>query len=145
MTSRLNPCLLFDGNAREAMTFYQSVLGGDLEIGTAADFGAADPAETDDDKVMHSTLNTLDGYTLMAWDAPDRVAHRPGNNVAVFIGGTGEALTRHFVGLAESGTVTLPLDKQPWGDVAGSLVDQFGITWMFNIDADADVSDASHR
>ncbi len=32
-------------------------------------------------------------------------------------------------------TVTLPLEKQVRGDEAGSLVDQFGISWMFNITA----------
>ncbi|MFI7000402.1 hypothetical protein [Nocardia sp. NPDC050175] len=35
--------------------------------------------------------------------------------------------------LSVGGTVTLPLEKQAWGDEAGSLVDQFGINWMFNI------------
>lgn len=27
----------------------------------------------------------------------------------------------------------MPLEKQPWGDEAGALVDRFGITWMVNI------------
>jgi PhnB protein len=34
MTSRLNPYLTFNGNAREAMEFYQSVFGGELRIST---------------------------------------------------------------------------------------------------------------
>ena len=134
MASRLNPCLLFDGNAREAMEFYQSVFGGDLEIGTAADFGVSEPADREQaDRVMHSTLHTPDGYTLMGWDAPERLPYRPGNNAAVFIGGDDAGLTGYFAMLSESGTVTLPLDRQAWGDVAGSLVDRFGISWMFNI------------
>ena len=32
MTSRLNPYLSFNGNAREAMEFYTSVFGGELNL-----------------------------------------------------------------------------------------------------------------
>lgn len=42
MLSQLNPCITFDGNAREAMEFYREVFGGELEVGTAADFGSAE-------------------------------------------------------------------------------------------------------
>jgi PhnB protein len=46
MTVRLNPYLSFRDNAREAMTFYESVLGGELSLSTFADFHAsADPSE----------------------------------------------------------------------------------------------------
>ena len=36
-------------------------------------------------------------------------------------------------GLAAEGTVTLPLEKAPWGDSFGQLTDKFGLAWMFNI------------
>ena len=44
MTSRLNPYLHFRGNARDAMEFYRSVLGGDLQLMTFAQVGGDDPA-----------------------------------------------------------------------------------------------------
>jgi PhnB protein len=34
MTVRLKPCINFRGNAREAMAFYQGVLGGELRMST---------------------------------------------------------------------------------------------------------------
>ncbi|WP_049557639.1 VOC family protein [Nonomuraea sp. SBT364] len=130
MASLLNPCLAFDGNARQAMEFYRDVLGGELELGTYAEFGSPDaPAG----KVMHSTLRTPDGFTLMGWDVRETMPHTPGNNVAVFLGGDDAELRGYFERLSAGGTVTLPLEKQLWGDEAGSLVDQFGITWMVNI------------
>ena len=52
MTVRLNPYLSFRDNAREAMTFYQSVFGGELDVSTFADHASADP--TDQHKIMHS-------------------------------------------------------------------------------------------
>ncbi|WP_225726662.1 MULTISPECIES: VOC family protein [unclassified Nocardia] len=137
MGSQVNPCIMFNGNARQAMEFYQQVFGGELELGTVADFGSPDAPHAD--KVMHSRLDTPAGYTLMAWDFPeDRPGwppYRPGNNVAVFIDGDDSELHDHFQKLSEGGTVTLPLERQVWGDVAGSLVDRFGITWMINIGA----------
>ena len=40
----LNPYLNFNGNAREAITFYQQVLGGELNISTFAEFGGGEGA-----------------------------------------------------------------------------------------------------
>ncbi|MFE0100651.1 VOC family protein [Streptomyces sp. NPDC059009] len=137
MGSQINPCIVFNGNARQAMEFYREVFGGELEWGTVADFGSPDSPNAH--KVMHSRLDTPAGYTLMAWDYPDdRPGHppyRPGNNVAVFLDGDDRELCDYFEKLSVGGTVTLPLEKQVWGDEAGSLVDQFGISWMFNITA----------
>lgn len=130
MGSQLNPCIGFNGNARQAMEFYRDVFGGDLEMGTYAAFGSTDaPA----DKIMHSRLDTPDGYTLMGWDVREKMPFHAGNNVAVFLDGDDAGLRGHFERLSAGGTVTLPLEKQSWGDVAGSLVDRFGITWMVNI------------
>ncbi|MFJ3436598.1 VOC family protein [Streptomyces cyaneofuscatus] len=136
MGSRLNPYISFDGNARQAMTFYQEVFGGELEVSTAADSGSAHSGSADSpdaDKLLHARLDTPDGYTLMAWDVPEGVPYRPGNDVAVYLGGDDNELRVRFGRLSVGGTVTMPLEKQPWGDEAGALVDRFGITWMVNI------------
>ncbi|MFD8061258.1 VOC family protein [Streptomyces cyaneofuscatus] len=136
MGSRLNPYISFDGNARQAMKFYQEVFGGELEVSTATDSSSADsgPADASDaDKVPHARLDTPDGYTVMAWDVPEGVPYRPGNDVAVYLGGDDNELRVRFERLSVGGTVTMPLEKQPWGDEAGALVDRFGITWMVNI------------
>ncbi|MFD4459448.1 VOC family protein [Nocardia sp. NPDC058480] len=136
MSSGVNPCIVFNGNARQAMEFYQEVFGGELELGTVADFGS--PEAPNAENVMHARLDTPAGYTLMGWDFPyDRPGHppyQPGNNVAVFVGGDDE-LRGYFEKLSVGGTVTLLLEEQVWGDEAGSLVDKFGISWMFNITA----------
>lgn len=58
--SQVNPCMMFDGNARQAMEFYRQVFGGELELGTVADFGS--PDAPDADKIMHSRLDTPVSY-----------------------------------------------------------------------------------
>ena len=46
MTAKLVPYLNFPGNTREALTFYQSVFGGELLFNTFADFGVSEmPAD----------------------------------------------------------------------------------------------------
>jgi len=129
--SQLNPYLAFDGDARQAMEFYNEVLGGKLELGTFGDFGS--PESPDADRIMHATLTTSDGFTVMAWDVPERVPFNPGTNVALYLGGDDVKLRDYFERLSAGGTVAMPLRKQIWGDEAGTLVDRFGITWMFNI------------
>lgn len=133
MGSQLNPYIMYDGNARQAMEFYREVFGGELEMGTAAEFGSSDPAAAD--KIMHAKLETPQGYVLNAWDAPEGMPYQQGNNVSIYIGGNDTKLRTYFEKLSTGGTVTMPLETQAWGDEAGSLIDQFGITWMFNISA----------
>ena len=68
MASRLNPYLNFNGNARQALEFYTSVFGGNLNLSTFAEFGMAEAPVAD--KIMHGQLETDAGYTLMAADTP---------------------------------------------------------------------------
>jgi PhnB protein len=60
MTIQLNPYINFNKNARQAFTFYQSVLGGTLELHTFGEFGA-DPDPSNQDNIMHATLTLETG------------------------------------------------------------------------------------
>jgi PhnB protein len=132
MDSTLTPYLSFNGNAAEAMRFYQSVLGGELTMQT---FGEANMAEKPEEKglIVHATLKN-EGLTFMASDThPGRKATF-GNNVQMSITGNDEkGLARAFDGLAKGGKVDMPLAKQFWGDTFGMLTDRFGVHWMVNI------------
>ncbi|GAB2555689.1 VOC family protein [Kribbella endophytica] len=134
MASRLNPYIAFDGQAREAMEFYQQVFGGDLAINTFGEFGATD--SPDADKIMHSQLETPSGYTVMGSDVPQGMEYTPGTNVSVSLSGDdSDELHGYWDKLADGGTVSVPLEKQMWGDEFGMCVDRFGIAWMVNITA----------
>jgi PhnB protein len=138
MPTRLNPYLNFRESAREAMTFYQSVLGGELAISTFGEYQVSeDPAEAD--KVMHAMLTSPSGLVLMGADVPNSMELTPGTNFAVSLfGGDEEELTRYWNGLVEGGNVLEPLSKAPWGDSFGMVIDRFGIQWMVNISGTAD-------
>jgi PhnB protein len=132
MPSRLNPYISFDGNAREAMEFYKDVFGGTLSISTFGEFGQQDAPFAD--KIMHAQLETSSGFTLMAADTPPGMEYNPGDNVAVSLSGDDEdELRGYWDKLSPGGTVTVPLEKQMWGDVFGMCADRFGIGWLVNI------------
>ena len=132
MTSRLNPYLSFPGSARDAMQFYQAVFGGTLVVNTFGEFGNQDAAVAD--KVMHAMLETDSGYTLMASDMPPGMEHSPGNNITVSLSGDdGDELRGYWEKLSGGGQVTMPLEKQMWGDEFGMCTDRFGVSWMVNI------------
>jgi PhnB protein len=133
MQSELNPYLNFRDSARQAMEFYQGVFGGTLEMSTFKEFHVSEePAE--DDKVMHSVLRAGNGMTILASDIPNRMEYAPGTNFSLSLSGDDEAELRgYFDKLAEGGTVTMPLEKAPWGDAFGMLQDRFGVSWLVNI------------
>lgn len=137
MASKFNPYVsVLDGRAREALEFYQSVFGGELNIMTFADMGTEGPMAS---QVMHGQLETSAGHTLMVADAPPEMMQvTVGNNISISMSGVGEdadALRGYFASLAEGGTVSQPLEPAPWGDEFGMLVDKFAITWLVNISA----------
>jgi PhnB protein len=137
MASRLNPYLNFNGNAREAMDFYHDVFGGELNSTTFAEGGMqGDPADAD--KVMHAQLETDKGFTLMGSDTAEGMEWQPAAGMSVSLSGDDEAELRgYWDKLSDGGTVTLPLEKAPWGDSFGMLVDRFGIPWLVNISGTA--------
>ena len=136
MSTKLNPYLGFRDNARSAMEFYQSVFGGELTLSTFADFQASeDPAEKD--HIMHGMLVTDNGLTLMGADTPNHMKYTPGDNYSVSLSGEDEAeLRRYWEGISAGGTVTVPLEKAPWGDLFGMCADKFGVSWLVNVNSD---------
>ncbi|GAA3893026.1 VOC family protein [Streptomyces lannensis] len=131
MASRLNPYLMFAGDARQALQFYKEVFGGTLVLNTYGEAGQPDTSMTD--KIMHGMLETPSNYTLMAADTPDG-EHKPGNAYSVSLSGDDDTELRgYWEKLSDGATVAVPLDKQMWGDVFGMCTDRYGITWMINI------------
>jgi PhnB protein len=133
MKSNLNPYLSFRDGAREAMEFYQTAFGGKLEMQTFKDFHASqDPGE--DNKIMHAMLTADNGIIFMASDTPNGMEYRQGTNMSMSLSGDNEPeLKGYYEKLSAGGTIGMPLEKAPWGDMFGMLTDKFGVAWMVNI------------
>ncbi|WP_408896988.1 VOC family protein [Nocardioides sp. R1-1] len=137
MAINLNPYINWRGQAREAMEFYQSVLGGELTVMTFADMGGTSMgvAENEVDWVMHAALSVSDSVLLMGADHPSHVPGEP-QTQQVSISGPAEdeaTLRAWWEGLSDGATVHQPLEQAPWGDSFGMLRDKYGVDWLVNI------------
>jgi PhnB protein len=137
MATTINTYLNFKDTAKDAMDFYRSIFGGELQSTTFAEYQVSeDPAEQH--KIMHARLTTDSGYVLMAADTPNSMEYTVPTGHSLSISGDDEAeLRRYWEILAGTGTEVLPLTPSPWGDSFGMCVDRFGISWMINIAASA--------
>jgi PhnB protein len=133
MTSKLNPYLSFQNNAREAMEFYRSVFGGKLTMSTFKDFNVSQDPKMEN-LIMHAELEADNGIKFMAADTPEGMTFNSGDNIRMSLSGENESeLKSYFEKLSSGGLIAQPLEKAPWGDTFGMLVDKFGITWFVNI------------
>lgn len=136
MAITLNPYLNFRGQAREALDFYASVLGGTPTTMTFAEGGMAEQFPGEEQLLMHGQLVTDSGLTLMAADAPSSMPGESGSAISVSLSGGGdgdsEILAAYWEGLAAGATIVAPYELAPWGDRFGMLKDKFGVDWMVN-------------
>jgi len=135
----LTPYLLFQGNCRQAMEFYNSCFGGDLTATAVKDSPAKDlfPA-AQQNQIINARLRSgkLD-ISSSDWLRPDRIPVR-GNTVCLYLSGTTlQGLKTIFESLSQGAEITVPLTQQFFGTY-GALNDKFGVRWMFQTDEKAD-------
>lgn len=133
--TQINSYLTFNGNCREAMTFYKASLGGELILQTIGDSPLADKMpEKMKDCILHSTL--INGTLLIM--ASDMVADKgliKGNAVSLMLNCSSEEEIRVFYEkLSVGGEATHPLEISFWGALFGDLTDKFGNQWLLHFD-----------
>ncbi len=135
MLSQLNPYLTFNGNCREAMTFYQECLGGELTLQSVGESPAADRCpEGTASQIMHSSL-MRDDLLLMATDMVAPQGYIVGNHMSLSLNfNSEEEIKAVFEKLSNGGIIVDSLKKQFWGALFGVVVDKFGMAWMLNCD-----------
>lgn len=134
----LSPFVLFEGTCAEAMSFYQSCLGGVLEVTLLRDTPMRDQAPAGPhDKVAYARLASGSiEISATDWQHQTRVP-RPGNTVGLYLtGGTYEELKQVFDKLAEGADPDLldELRDVPFG-CYGHLADRYGVHWFFRGEA----------
>jgi PhnB protein len=129
--------LHFDGNCRQAMTFYGQCLESEPHF---TPFSAGPPevlarAKDAPDRILHCELG-LGPAVLMASDTMPGMPFQKGNNFSICLDCESEAeMEKVFSALSENGEITMPLHDAFWGGRFGMLIDQFGISWMFSFRA----------
>ena len=134
----LYPYLLFSCTAREAITRYQAVLGGELEIMAASEISEGeDPGmELAPDAVMHATLTLPDGSLIMGSDDPTGDGSGV-KGIALHLSFEDlDEVRRAFDALADGGEVQMPLEPVFWSPLFGACVDRFGVSVMLSGETD---------
>jgi PhnB protein len=126
------PYLNFDGNTKEAMTFYEKCLGGKLSIQSFGDTGQADPHPGSADRTIHAHL-AAGSVVIMASDTPAGTPVKQGDNYWIMLEcDSPDEQDRVFAALGEGGKWLMPLKEQFWDARFGMIRDRFGVGWMFN-------------
>jgi PhnB protein len=145
--------LLFNGNCREAMTFYSKIFG--TKIDAIMTWGSPSPcgegmvpeeevkayqdgiSEEDKDRIMHMSFMLDNGTCIMASDTHPIMHKNPlvnGNNYQIALEpDTKEEADRLFEALSEGGSDAMPLQDMWWGSYHGSCTDKFAVRWMFDM------------
>jgi PhnB protein len=133
--AQINPHINFNGNAKEAFTFYKSVFGGEFaKIMYLKDLSSPDfpVAENDKNKIMHIAL-PIGKNILIANDVPEsmgRVNENENRSKISISAESKEEADKLFHGLSKGGKIEMPMTDSPWGSYFGMFRDKFGIEWM---------------
>jgi PhnB protein len=136
----INPYIHFNGNAEEAFTFYQSVLGGEFAAVLRfkdMNFEGAPKNEKEADKIMHIALPVGKHNVLMGSDTPEQMGKHnlmETRSKISFSAESKEEADQVFNGLSAGGQVEMAIQESPWGSYFGMFRDKFGIEWMIDFD-----------
>lgn len=124
----------FPGTAREALSFYAKVFGGELSLHTYEDFSRSDGPP---DAIAHGVLNGT--VALAGSDAPSGGETVRLEGVMLSLLGTAEPAVLHewFDKLSIEGRIVDPLSPKPWGASDGQVIDRHGLHWLIGYEPES--------
>ncbi|MEP7264047.1 MAG: VOC family protein [Bacteroidota bacterium] len=131
--TQIKSYLTFNGNCREAMTFYQQCLGGELDLQTVGNSPLSEKMPQQmKESIVHATL-TNNNLVLLASDMVADEGLKIGNSVSLMIDCNSEdEIHALYTKLSSGGKATHPLENSFWGALFGDLIDKFGNHWLLH-------------
>lgn len=131
--TQINSYLTFNGNCREAMTFYKECLGGELTFQTVGESPLSNKLPKKmKDCILHSTL-TKGSLILMGSDMVNEKGLIRGNSVSLSLSCRSEEEIKNcYEKLSKDGSQNHPLENSFWGALFGDLTDKYGNHWILN-------------
>lgn len=129
--------LNFRGQAREALDFYQSVFGGQVNAMTYRDFNQV-TNEAEADQLIWGQVMADTGFRVMAYDVPSSTPWNPGENAftIALVAKTQEEIRAYWDKLSAGATVVSGLQSAQWTPLFGMLNDRFGTSWSLSVAAE---------
>jgi PhnB protein len=133
---QVQPYISFDGRCDEAIAFYRSALGAEVNMlmrfKQAPDPGMKRPGS--EEKVMHASLRIGDATVLVSDGRCTGQPNCAGFSLTVFAADDAEAddaeADRIFIAVSDGGQVTMPMARTFFSSRFGMLTDRFGVGWM---------------
>ncbi len=132
----IQPYLMFGGHCEEALEFYRTQLGAQIDM-LMRFKESPDPPPPGmlppgfENKIMHASFR-IGSNVLMASDGCEEGQEFKGFSLSISVATEADA-DRYFAALSAGGQVQMPLGKTFWSPKFGMLTDRFGISWMVNV------------
>jgi PhnB protein len=136
-TKLIQPYLFFNGRCEEAIEFYRTALGGEIQM-IMRYKESPDPAPPGmvppgwDEKIMHASLLVGEAVLMASDGCNEEKPGFAGFSLSLSVPNEAEA-NRAFNALAQNGQVRMPLTKTFWSPCFGMLEDRFGVGWMVSV------------
>ena len=134
MMLKLIPYLVMDGNAKEAIEFYEMALNAEILFSQSFGEMPENPEfplpEDVKDRVSHATIKVGETELMLSDTFPGQ-PHISGNQVTICITTDDSERSRQmYNALKQEGQVTMPLQETFFSPAYGSVVDKFGVNFQ---------------
>lgn len=134
MGIKLSPYIMFDGNAKDAISFYQQVLDAHLvgiqtfgEMPANPEFSMPEEAKG---LVSHAMIKVGDSELMFSDSFPGH-SHDQGNHVQIcIVSDDVERSKKIFHDLQQGGQVRMPLAETFFSPAYGIVTDKYGVTFQ---------------
>ncbi|MBM6616965.1 VOC family protein [Bacillus suaedaesalsae] len=134
MSVKLIPYLVMNGNAKEAIDFYQEALKAEVlysqsfgEMPENPEFPLPEEAKN---RISHATIKVGETELMLSDTFPGQ-PHQSGNQVTICISTKDANQSKAmFDALSNGGTVTMPLQETFFSPAYGGVIDKFGVTFQ---------------
>jgi PhnB protein len=133
--TQVHSYLTFNGNCREAMTFYKECLNAELFLQTIGESPLSEKMPVKmKEYIVHATL-TKGTLLLLGSDMTPESGLVKGNTVSLSLSCSSEdELRRYYTKLSKDGTIEHPIENSFWGALFGDLTDKYGNHWLLHFD-----------
>lgn len=130
MRTVIQPFLMFQGKAEEAMNFYVSLFGG--EVTEVVRYGPSGPGPAGSVKRARFSIG---GQTVMCIDSPAKHDFTFTPAFSLFVTCESEDQIRRLSSaLVEGGTAFMPLGNYGFSRQFAWVADRYSVSWQLNLD-----------
>jgi PhnB protein len=132
----IQPYLFFNGRCEEALEFYKTAVGAELQmLMRHKDSPMLPPGQLpagSEQKIMHAAFRVGDTVVMASDGMCDGKPVFNGFTLSIALASEAQVRTV-FAKLSDGGNVRMPVEKTFWSPAFGMLVDRFGVSWMVTV------------